>query len=439
MTTYNDIIVKSGALSEIVGAFGQNWPGNTPLIVADRNTWLAAGQEVANLFQERAISVELLVFDDQQQLHPDYGHVLLVKDRLEARKQAIAIAVGAGSLNDIVKLASYESGRTYCCVPTAPSVDGYTSSNAPITIDGFKQTITCAPPKIVIADVDVLKNAPLWLISSGYGDLVAKIAGGGDWIIADTFEIEKIDPKVWTLVQGPLGDRIAKPQSIVARESTVIDQLFSGLVETGIAMKLFGNSRPASGGEHLLSHVWEMGGLAYEGKDVSHGFKVALGTLITTAMMTLVCEMQWESVQSLWPVGQDSQAKDDWQVDLSRLLGEQLENDVLSIAQEKQLDGRSLDKRRNLIANRWEDLGIRLQGQLVAFDRLGSMLAKAGCPTEPADIGLDRESVAYAMRKARIIRPRYTVFDLAYECGILEYMIEQIVYSDRFFNKFAER
>jgi glycerol-1-phosphate dehydrogenase [NAD(P)+] len=435
MATYDDIIVKRGALSLIAAVFSRHWPGRTPLIVADRNTWLAAGEVVADRFQEHGIHTEQLVFDEQQ-LHPDYDHVKQVKERLDAVGALIAIAVGSGSLNDVVKLASYEAGRTYCCVPTAPSVDGYTSANAPITIDSFKQTIVCAPPLIVVADVDVLKDAPLWLISSGYGDLVAKVAGGGDWIIADALSIEKIDQDVWNLVQGPLRERISHPQSIIAREHAVIDQLFSGLVETGLAMKLFGNSRPASGGEHLLSHVWEMKGLAVEGKEVSHGFKVALGTLITTAMMTLVRELSWESVQE---ISLNTDLHDDWQGELGRLLGEPLESDVLSLAKAKQLDGEHLQIRRDLIAKQWKEIGDRLEGQLIAFTELHSMLADAKCPTEPAEIGLDRETMAYAMRKARVIRPRYTIFDLAYECGILEYMIKEVVYSNRFFNNFLER
>jgi glycerol dehydrogenase-like iron-containing ADH family enzyme len=116
-----------------------------------------------------------------------------------------------------------------------------------------------------------------------------------------------------------------------------------------------------------------------------------------------------------------------------------LGSDVLSLAKAKQLDGEHLRIRRDLIAKQWKEIGDRLEGQLIAFTELHSMLADAKCPTEPAEIGLDRETMAYAMRKARVIRPRYTIFDLAYESGILEYMIEEVVYSNRFFNNFLER
>ena len=430
------IVTTEGAVKLVPDRFRTAWPSAQPLLVADRNTWEAAGKAVARAFSEEGFdTAEVLLFDEPQQVHADQAHVDAVKQRL-GQEDLVAVAIGAGSLNDIVKLASYECEKPYCCVPTAPSVDGYTSPNAPITIQGFKQTIPCAPPQLVIADVTVLRNAPMAMISSGYGDMVAKITGGADWLIADALGVEAVDRKVWDLVQLPLRGRIGSPKALIARDPVAIDDVFSGLVETGLAMLLFGNSRPASGSEHLLSHVWEMKGLSFGGELVSHGHKVAMGTLITTAMMTRISEIPLDAILSVWNrnpgISFDTQ-----QVALETSLGEKLDIDMLRIAKEKYLIGVQLQERRARIASQWLHIQQSLRNQLVAFEELRKMLEQAACPVQPGEIGLDRTMVRYGMVKARIIRPRYTVFDLAYECGILEALIDEVVDSGRWFTSFA--
>ena len=49
-------------------------------------------------------------------------------------------------------------------------------------------------------------------------------------------------------------------------------------------MQQYRDSRPASGAEHLLSHTWEMSHLEKDGKPISHGFKVSIGSLVSTAI-----------------------------------------------------------------------------------------------------------------------------------------------------------
>lgn len=430
------LVTAEGAVGLVPERFHASWPDSSPLLVADHNTWQAAGKAVKYAFSQAGYTtVQVLLFDEPQQVHADQAHVDAVKQRL-GREDLVAVAIGAGSLNDIVKLASYESKRGYCCVPTAPSVDGYTSPNAPITIQGFKQTIACAPPQLVVADVTVLRNAPISMISSGYGDLVAKITGGADWLIADALGVEQIDRKVWDMVQLPLRGRIASPQALLSRDPVIIDNVFSGLVETGLAMVLFGNSRPASGSEHLLSHVWEMKGLSFEGELVSHGHKVAMGTLITTAMMTRILELPLDAIVATWNrnpgISFDAQ-----QVALEASLGEKLDSDMLQITKGKYCEGVRLQERRDRIASQWSNMQQRLRKQLVEFEELRKMLQQAACPVQPAEIGLDRTMVRYGMVKARIIRSRYTVFDLAYECGILDSLVDEVVDSGRWFMSFA--
>ena len=88
---------------------------------------------------------------------------------------AIPIAVGSGTINDLTKLSSHLTGRRYMCVGTAASMDGYTAFGASITADGSKQTFNCPAPQACLADLDIICQAPIEMTASGYADLFAKI------------------------------------------------------------------------------------------------------------------------------------------------------------------------------------------------------------------------------------------------------------------------
>ena len=137
-------------------------------------------------------------------LYAEIRFVRELEDALRAH-DAIPIAVGSGTINDLVKLAAHRVGRPgYLCVATAASMDGYTAFGASITSEGAKQTFNCPAPRAVIADVDVIRRAPPELTASGYADLSAKITAGADWILADALGAEPIDARAWEIVQGGL-------------------------------------------------------------------------------------------------------------------------------------------------------------------------------------------------------------------------------------------
>ena len=62
------------------------------------------------------------------------------------------------------------------------------------------------------------------------------------------------------------------------------------LYTSGFAMQATQSSRPASGAEHQFSHLWDMEHLKYNGASVSHGFKVGIGTLASTAFLEMLLD-----------------------------------------------------------------------------------------------------------------------------------------------------
>jgi glycerol-1-phosphate dehydrogenase [NAD(P)+] len=230
--------------------------------------------------QAAGVTVRVHVLPGKPRLKPTVDLANSLRDVL-AVDGSVPVAVGSGVINDVVKHAAFGLGRDYLCVGTAASMDGYTSAGAPLSDKGFKKTIQCRPARVVLGDLDVIAAAPAEMTGWGYGDLAGKVPAGGDWIIADALGIEAVDDVAWPLVQGGLRGWLGAPKAIAAGDRVALEGLFAGLTLVGLAMELHGSSRPASGADHQIAHLWEMDDLKFGGERVSHGACVAVGCVMS--------------------------------------------------------------------------------------------------------------------------------------------------------------
>lgn len=401
-------LLGHGALRSVPELLKTYFPGKVPWIIADGNTWNAAGKQVYDLLTEAGLKVsEPYLFPAHPRPHPDYA----ISQEL-ARimpDNSVPVAVGSGVINDLVKCAAGIREVRYCCVATACSVDGYTSRGGAMTVQGSKKTVPCPPPYAICADVDVLEKAPAPMFASGYADLAAKIIGGADWIIADTLGFEPIRQDIWQLIQVPLRDQLADPSKM--------GPVFNGLASSGYGMQMYHDSRPASGSEHMYSHIWEMEGLTFNGEDVSHGFKVAIGTLTSTLLVEYLIGHAFAELE---PRMTAPLTKAERQQEINALLVKNCYGPgPAETAIQKYLTPEQTLERRQLIGSKWTELQRRLKERIIPFDELCAMLKKADCPVTPSQIGLSREQYLHAVPTAQLIRTRYTVLDLLYECGLL--------------------
>ena len=426
-----------GALDQLDRILAAHWGDSPVLIVTDGTIWEAVGQRF-EAFLRRRPNTTLHVLPASPAPYASDALVAKIAAVLSATK-AIPVAVGAGTINDIVKRAAFENGMRYCSVPTAPSVDGFTSFGAAITVSGFKTTLECPPPLCVVADEGIVAGAPAELVASGYGDIIAKLTGGGDWIIAEEMGIESIDRIAWDLAQTAAVGLLAKSRDIRGGDRESIGILYKGLISTGLAIQRYRDSRPASGTEHLLSHAWEMSQLQREGGEVSHGFKVAVGTLVSAALMR---ELFGEGGSlGVYVEGRGFAPRLDlleYRLSLAeRLLGDSpLRERILGTIRSKTPAEKDIAGRAERARARWAELSRRVLDQVPPFERLQRALREAACPTEPRQIGLSREECASGLRIASLIRGRYTVLDLASELGVLDQAVEA-VFSSKYFGEYA--
>ena len=246
--------IGDGIISEVADLFKEVFPGKRPLVVADPTTWRVAGEKVQESFIKAGLNPDKPHILTDEGLHAEWKYIEEL-DKVLGETDAIAVAVGSGTINDLCKLSSHHCGKRYMTVATAASMDGYTAYGASITRDGAKQTFSCPAPLALLADVDIIAAAPSEMTASGYADLFAKVPAGADWIISDALGIEPIDDFSFGIVQDGLKLALSDPEGAKAGKKECIERLIEGLVLSGFAMQTHKSSRPASGADHQFSHL----------------------------------------------------------------------------------------------------------------------------------------------------------------------------------------
>ncbi len=412
--------IGHGILDRVPRVFTRLFPNREAVLIADPRTLAAAGENVLHHLRAQGIPMRDPILLDAPDLHAESGFVEPIQTALSSH-DAIPIAVGSGTINDLVKLAAHRCGRSYLCVATAASMDGYTAFGASITHHGSKQTFACPAPLAVVADLEVITRAPAEMTGWGYADLSAKITAGADWLLADVLGVEPVDALAWDIVQSRLHEALVTPLNLAA--------LVEGLMLGGFAMQHYKTSRPASGAEHQFSHLWDMQHHTHEGHAPSHGAKVGIATLAVTAFYEALLDMDLHQINadalvSSWP---DDAA---WR---ARAEARFTDPQLLAVAQRelaaKAITPDELRSQLKRLQTMWPDLRVRLKRQLLPLPDLKQRLQTAGAPVEPEQIGISRARLRDSFHAAYFVRRRCTVLDLAMRAGVFEATLQRILPS----------
>ena len=434
-----DLILQKEALPEIPGLLSTHFEFDALCLIADENTYKAAGQRVEGILRDTGLNIAgVHIFPGEPRLYADYDHIrFLLKwiPSLDSYPRIVPVVVGAGTLNDLVKRTATELTLPYFCVPTAASVDGFTPSGASLLVDGFKQTLPCSAPRALAADTDVIADAPAYLSSSGFGDLASKIIAGTDWIIAEKAgslgapEAPAIVQVCWDMVQNGLMDALNRSVTAAKGDRDAVKTLFEALAITGFAMQYMKNPRPVSGAEHLWSHVWEMEGLSVDNVPVTHGHKVGIGTLAATAFT----EIFFMDPNGPPPVPKTYKRpnRDERKAEVEAIFrSSRACNKVVEADMSKFMDEKTVNAINDAFRDSWKEIRGRVLERLMPYSELKAILLKAGCPVTPGEIGLGRSEAIYTARRAQMIRNKYSILDLYWDMGNFESILAKIEAAD---------
>jgi glycerol-1-phosphate dehydrogenase [NAD(P)+] len=248
------------------------------LLVADKNTYRVCGRDVERILESKL--ADTLIYEREGILVPDE----LAIDQLTARVTSdtdLIVGVGSGVINDLCKIVSFRNHLPYYIVATAPSMDGYASRGSALILDGMKVTLNADVPKAIIADTAVLASAPTEMIQAGYGDIIGKYSCLNDWRLSALVRDEYLCPFVMNATYETVETTVKLADGVRNRDKKAVGALMEALVAVGILMAYVGNSRPASGSEHHLSHYFEIVGIERHEDYLAHGIDVCFSAIET--------------------------------------------------------------------------------------------------------------------------------------------------------------
>ncbi len=390
-----------------------------PFIVCDKNTYVAAWDRVEPVLTQAGVNYTLFIMPGEH-LEPDehaVGSLCMAFDK----SCDIIMAIGSGVVNDCCKVLAHTAGLRSMVVATAPSMDGYASNSSSMIQNRVKVTLYNACPSAIIADVDILKNAPQRMLWAGLGDMLAKYVSICEWRISSLVTGEYYCENVAGLVRQSLKKCVDAAQGLNRREEAAVQSVVEGLVLSGMAMGFARISRPASGLEHYFSHIWEMMALDRGTPYELHGIQVGVGTYLTLKL--------YEDIRKLAPDKQKAEAfitafsNHAWEAEMRAIFGGAA--DAIILNEQEKYQKNTPDAHRTRLANtlaHWEEIQNIIQEELPSASGIERLMQGLGMPTRPKDIGVSDADAFAALIGSRDVRDKYLTSSLLWDLGVLKEM-----------------
>ena len=283
------IRIGSGLLRELPQLL-QELGARQVYLLADHNTWRAAGQQTAKMMEAMGLPFHGRIFQTEKPLVPDEYAVGSALAAMEPGDNLI-LAVGSGTLNDTARILSTRTGVPYAIVATAPSMDGFASTVSPLILDGKKITKPAVYPAAILADTAILKDAPMPMLTAGFGDIIGKYTALADWRLSRDLNGEYYCEECAALMARAVEKCAENAGGLRRRDEQAVQYVTEALVLSGIAMGMVGNSRPASGAEHHFAHTWEVDALARGEEHPLHGNSVGVAAVVSASLYELAADL----------------------------------------------------------------------------------------------------------------------------------------------------
>lgn len=434
-TSLKEIEISKDAhkkLPELLERYGYH----SVYLIADQNTMKAAGEEVLSILTKAHILVTVCLFEEET-LIPNETALGKLLAKLPTSVDLV-MSVGTGTLNDLGKYISDKFHLPFYIVATAPSMDGFASNVSCLILEHMKTTLPTHVPEAIIADLSVLAAAPSKMIAAGIGDILGKYIALLDWKLSSVLTGEYHCEYVETMVRQSIDTIIStideeQPNELSDSDRTwslkAVGKIMEALVLSGIAMSFVGNSRPASGSEHHLSHFWELDFLQNNLPPVLHGIKVGIGTVTAIRLYRLLLTTvdtagapDFESAHTHI----ENFSYPFWQSEMRQYYG-QGADEVLRLEEQVHKNGVvEVSQRLDILKQHWCKIEALIKSYLPSYDRFVSLLEKAGAPTKPKQEAINSTLVYNSILFAKELRNRYGLLQLLFDLGLSEIFATQL-------------
>jgi histidinol dehydrogenase len=407
------IYIGAQAIEQMI-AYCQSHQAARFLLVSDRNTHAVLGHRVEASLRAQGWDVRTVVLQGPEVI-ADEAHIVQVLLHAGDEERTY-VAVGSGTITDITRFCSHRNRSAFISLPTAPSVDGYTSIGAPLVVRRLKQTAITQPPAAIFADLQTLCEAPRDMVAAGFGDMLGKYTSLADWRLGALLWDEPYSVEVAQRARRAVQGCADSVEEIGQASPVGIRRLMEGLLESGLCMLTFGETRPASGSEHHLSHFWEMKLLQERRPAILHGAKVGIGTVLTARRYETIRSLSRQEVAERLaaapPPGGETE------IGRIRATYGALADQI--IAQQQpflEMTPTAFDALKRRIVDQWAQVQ-EIADSVPSAQDLARLLEQVGGPTAPHEIGLAEDEVQQALESAHYLRRRFTVAKLGHLLGL---------------------
>jgi len=409
-----EIIIEQGALARVPGII-KKYGGSKVFVVADSNTYAAAGKAVCGYLKSENLPYTLYVYGSER-IEPDETTVGKAVLHYDCECDFI-VGIGSGTINDTGKIIAAITGKPYMIVATAPSMDGYASATSSVIRDGVKVSLNSACPAFIIADLDILCRAPKILLQAGIGDMLAKYISICEWRISHLITGEYYCEKIASLVRNAAA-KCMNIENLYEVDPNSVKPIIEGLIITGLAMSFAELSRPASGMEHYFSHLWDMRALEFNTPSALHGIQCGVATLLCLRIYEFISGIVPDRKKAYDYVSSFSVEK--WNSFLIRFLGKSADALIELEKREGKYDPGKHEKRLDIIINNWETVLKIISEELPPLRLVEEFMTKIGMPVSPKELGHSDEDVLAAFLATKDIRDKYIGSRLLWDLGYIE-------------------
>ncbi len=389
-------------------------------LVSDAITYDIAGKRCMEILADAGIKAEII-----RLTHINFDEATLGELVINMPADCdVVVAVGTGAINDMVRFFSFKMGRPFFTVATAAPMDGFASSVAALNVNNLKTTYETQTPQAIIGDTEILKGAPYRMIAAGLGDLLGKFTCLCDWKLAKVITGEHYCDKIVELVENCVQNVLDSAAKAKERDPEVLGGIMEGLVLTGVAMSLYGNSRPASGCEHHMSHYWEMMFEQQHKRPVPHGTQVSVGTVLVLKLVEALRNTKVDFDAARAAAKAYDQAA--WEESIRAAYGPAAQGVIDMEAKAKKNETTARLARIDAMEANWSEL-LGLLEALPSSETVIELLKSLESPYLPEQIDVDVEMLRNTFLYCKEVRARYTILQMIWDLGLLETLSDKVI------------
>ncbi len=280
-----EVIVGKGTLNRIPEVAKRLGLHGKALVMSDQICYDLAGKTVSDFLVQAGLSVDFLLV---KTMTP--RDISEIEGQIKELNPQVLFGVGGGTIIDAAKVSSGSLNIPFISIPTSVAHDGIASPLASIKGSDKPYSILAQSPLAIIADTDIISQAPWRFVISGCGDVIAKFTAVKDWKLAHQEIDEYYGEYAASLALMSAKIVIENADLIVSRKEDGLRVLLEALISCGVAMSIAGNSRPCSGSEHLFSHALDM----INHRHAMHGEQCGVGSIMTAYLY----KSNWQKIRN---------------------------------------------------------------------------------------------------------------------------------------------